>query len=440
MKSELTRTNAATGRLGVLVVGMGSLATSLIAGVHAVRRKMGMPIGSLTQMGYVPGANGNGSSVPLGDAVPLARLGDLVFGGWDVLEVDAYSAAKKAAVLDDGLLSILKPELESIRSYRGVHDPRYLRKIQPTHRHSSGGRLEDVEHVIEDIRKFREESGADRLVLLNSASTETFQDLADCHRDLKSFEKALAMDDERISPAMIYAYAALAERVPVVNCTPSRCVDLPALLEMAEEMRVPIAGRDLKTGQTLLKTILAPGLKVRALGLSGWYSTNILGNRDGEVLDDPASLKSKQESKLSVLNGILEPEKYPDLYGNFVHQVRIDYYPPRKDNKEAWDNIDIFGWLGYQMQIKVNFLCRDSILAAPLALDLILLTDLAMRTGHKGAQEWLSLFFKSPIVHNGGQAVHDLFEQRRALDEEVVRIASRSRSSSSRKLARVSHA
>ena len=422
MRQEPIKPAPASGRLGVLIVGMGSLSTALIAGVLAVRRNLGKPIGSLTQMGQLPGPSGQPDSVPFGEAVPLAALADLAFGGWDVVSDDAYSAAKKARVLEDGLLALLKPELESIRPWRGIFDPRYLRRIEATHSRPPMGWLGSVEEVVKDIHRFREASGAERLVLLNCASTETYQELAPVHHELRSFEKGLREDDERISPAMIYTYAALKERIPVVNCTPSRGADIPALLEMSEELRVPVAGRDLKTGQTLLKTILAPGLKVRALGLAGWYSTNILGNRDGEVLDDPASLKSKQESKLSVLRGILQPSQYPDLYGDFVHQVRIDYYPPRKDNKEAWDNIDIFGWLGYPMQIKVNFLCRDSILAAPLALDLVLWTDLAQRSGLRGAQEWLSLYFKSPTVRNG-HPVHDLFAQRQALDEAVQRIA-----------------
>jgi len=422
MTQDSVRPAPASGRLGVLVVGMGALSTALIAGVLAVRRGLGKPVGALTQMGRVAGPPGHPDPVPLQQAVPLASLQDLAFGGWDILPDDVYHAAEKAKVLERELLGVLRPELESIRPWRGIFDPRYVRRIEATHSRPRKGHRASLEEVDRDIRSFRESSGARRLVLLNTASTETYQKLGDVHETLKGFEQGLDRDDDRITPSMLYAHAALRQQVPVVNCTPSHAVDIPALLEMAEEMRVPVAGRDLKTGQTLLKTILAPGLKARALGLAGWYSTNILGNRDGEVLDDPECLRTKEESKLSVLRGILEPELYPDLYGDFVHRVRIDYYPPRKDNKEAWDNVDIFGWLGYPMQIKINFLCRDSILAAPLALDLLLLSDLAQRSGLRGAQDWLSLYFKSPTVKNG-RPIHDLMAQRHAWEDGVRRIA-----------------
>ncbi len=422
MNHETARPAPATGRLGVLAVGMGALSTTLIAGVLAVRRGFGKPVGALTQMGRVAGPPGHPDPVPLGQAVPLASLQDLVFGGWDILPDNVYSAAEKAKVLEGDLLKVLRPELESIRPWRGIFDPRYLRRIEATHSRPRKGHLASVAEVAKDIRSFREATGVERIVVLNSASTEVYHPIGEVHGSLKLFEKGLAADDERITPSMLYAYAALQQRIPVVNCTPSHAVDIPALLEMADEMRVPVAGRDLKTGQTLLKTILAPGLKARALGLAGWYSTNILGNRDGEVLDDPECLRSKQESKLAVLKGILEPELYPDLYGHFVHHVRIDYYPPRKDNKEAWDNVDIFGWLEYPMQIKINFLCRDSILAAPLALDLVLLADLAQRSGLRGTQDWLSLYFKSPTVRNG-RPTHDLLAQRQTWEDAVRRIA-----------------
>ena len=297
-----------------------------------------------------------------------------------------------------------------------------MHRIEATHCRPRQGHLANVAEIEKDIASFHKSAGIARLVLLNAASTEVYQPVEDIHSDLKLFERALAADDARISPAMLYSYAALRQRIPVVNCTPSHAVDIPALVQMAVEMKVPVAGRDLKTGQTLLKTVLAPGFKARALGVAGWYSTNILGNRDGEVLDDPQALKSKEESKMAALKAILDPELFPDLYGDLIHRVRIDYYPPRRDNKEAWDNIDIFGWLGYPMQIKINFLCRDSILAAPLALDLILLIDLAARAGLRGAQDWLSLYFKNPTVRNGRQ-VHDLFAQRQIWEDGIRRIA-----------------
>ena len=419
---EPARSTTASGRLGILTVGLGALSTTLMGGVMAVCRGMAKPVGALTEMGFVQGPPGRPDPVPVRQAVPLAALDDLVFGAWDILPDDAFAAAQKANVLEGDLLRQLKQQLAAIRPMRGVFDTRFVRRIDATHAVPSKGHLANVAHLERDIQSFRESTGASRLVVINTSSTEVYHTLDEVHGSLKLFEQALARDDERIGPAMLYAYAALKQRVPFVNCTPSHAVDIPALLEMAEELRVPVAGRDLKTGQTLLKTILAPGLKARALGLSGWYSTNILGNRDGEVLDDPQCLKTKEESKLAVLDGILEPSRYPALYGDYVHRVRIDYYPPRKDNKEAWDNIDIFGWLGYPMQIKINFLCRDSILAAPLALDAALLSDLAQRSGLRGAQEWLSIYFKSPMV-KAGPPVHDLMAQRQAWENAVRRIA-----------------
>ena len=413
---------AATGRLGVVVVGAGSLSTSFIAGVLAVRRGLGKPIGALTQLGYVSGPHERPAPVPIGKAVPLASLNDLAFGVWDILPDSVYKAASKARVLDESLLEPLKSELDAIRPWRGIFDPRYVHRIEATHSLPRQGHLASVAAVEKDMLAFKESAGIARLVLLNAASTEVYQPVEDIHTDLKRFEKALASDDVRISPAMLYSYAALRQRIPVVNCTPSHAVDIPALMQLAEEMNVPVAGRDLKTGQTLLKTVLAPGFKARALGVSGWYSTNILGNRDGEVLDDPQCLKSKEESKMAALKEILDPDLFPDLYGELVHRVRIDYYPPRGDNKEAWDNIDLVGWLGYPMQIKVNFLCRDSILAAPLALDLVLLADLAARSGQRGALDWLSLYFKNPTVRNGRQ-VHELFAQRQMWESEIRRLA-----------------
>jgi len=401
---------------------MGSLSTTMIAGVLAVRRGLRKPIGSLALMGQVRGPRGPAGSVPIREAVPLASLDSLIFGGWDILPDDAFLASQKAKVLEKALLDQLRPELEAIRPWRGIFDPRYVRRIKGRHDTTPGGHLASVAKVEKEIGEFREVSQAARIVVLNAASTEAHLQPGDVHGSLKLFEKALAADDERVTPSMIYTYAALRQGAAVVNCTPSHAVDLPALTELALGLRLPLAGRDLKTGQTLLKTILAPGLKARALGVSGWYSTNILGNRDGEVLDDPECLRSKQESKLSVLTSILEPELHPDLYGKLDHLVRIDYYAPRGDEKEAWDSIDIFGWLGYPMQIKINFLCRDSILAAPLALDLALFADLAHRTRLSGPQDWLSLYFKSPMTR-GGPPLHDLSVQRQRLEDEIRRIA-----------------
>jgi len=411
------------GPLGVVVVGMGAVSTSFIAGVHAVRKGLGRPFGSLTQMGRLHDGEGNGT-VPFAELVPLAGLDDLVFGGWDLFPDDAYVSARKARVLDRDLLEELRPELEAIRPWKGIFDPRFVRRIEATHFHAPRSHAASVESVERDIRRFRRSTGASRMVMLFTASTEAHADLGTIHDDPAAFEKALRQDDPRISPGMIYAYAALRQGVTVINCTPNRVADFPAFEEIGASHGIPIAGRDLKTGQTLMKTILAPGLKMRALGVAGWYSTNILGNRDGAVLDDPECFLSKQESKLSVLNGILEPDLYPEMYGDLVHNVRIDYYPPRGDNKEAWDNIDVFGWLGYQMQIKINFLCRDSILAAPLALDLALLGDLAQRAGESGFVEWMSLFFKSPTVHEE-PAVHDLFQQYAMLETAMRDIAAR---------------
>jgi myo-inositol-1-phosphate synthase len=401
---------------------MGAVSTSFVAGVHAVRRGLGRPFGSLTQMGQMRDADG--TAVPFSEMVPLAGLDDLVFGGWDLLPDDAYAAARKARVLERDLLEELRPELETIRPWKGIFDPRFVRRIEPTHCHAPMPHMKSVETVERDIARFRRSTGAERIVLLFSASTEAHSELCEIHDDRAAFEKALRANDPRISPGMIYAYAALRQGIPVLNGTPSHVADFPALEEMGSAEGVPIAGRDLKTGQTLMKTILAPGLKMRALGIAGWYSTNILGNRDGKVLDDPECFLSKQESKLSVLTGILEPDLNPEMYGDLVHNVRIDYYPPRGDNKEAWDNIDVFGWLGYPMQIKINFLCRDSILAAPLVLDLALLGDLAQRAGESGFIEWLSIFFKSPTVHEG-PPVHDLFQQYGMLETAVREIAAR---------------
>jgi myo-inositol-1-phosphate synthase len=402
----------AKGKLGVLLPGLGAVATTFIAGVHAVRKGLGRPFGSLTQMGTIRlGKRTEKRSPLIKEFVPLANLEDLVFGGWDIFPEDAYVSARRAGVLEESLLEKVRPELEAIRPMPAVFDNRYVRKLQGEHLKKGRNWMELAEQLREDIRNFREKTGVDRCVMIWCGSTEVFMKPGPVHQDLKAFERGLAENDPEISPSMVYAYAAIRERVPYANGAPNLSADVPALVELAREMSVPIAGKDFKTGQTLMKTILAPGFKARLLGIRGWFSTNILGNRDGEVLDDPASFKTKEESKLSVLETILQPHLYPELYGDLYHKVRINYYPPRGDNKEGWDNIDIFGWLGYPMQIKVDFLCRDSILAAPIVLDLALFLDLAQRAQMRGIQEWLSFYFKSPMHAPGLYPEHDLFIQ-----------------------------
>ncbi len=402
-----------TGTLGVLLVGLGAVSTTFIAGVFAIRRGFGKPIGSLTQMGTIRlGKRTEGRVPKIKDLVPLARLEDLVFGAWDIFEDDAYEAALHAGVLEKELLALLEPELREITPMAAVFDQAYVRRLNGPNVKTGRTKYELAEQLIEDIETFRARQRCARLVMIWCGSTEIYMEpKPDVHGSLEAFERGLKENSPHIAPSMIYAYAALRCRVPFANGAPNLTVDIPALIELAQRNNVPIAGKDLKTGQTLLKTIIAPGLKARLLGLSGWYSTNILGNRDGEVLDDPESFRTKEESKRSVLDYILQPELYPDLYKDFVHLVRINYYPPRGDNKEGWDNIDIFGWLGYPMQIKINFLCRDSILAAPLVLDLVLFLDLAQRCGMRGIQEWLSFYFKSPMTAPGLYPEHDLFIQ-----------------------------
>lgn len=405
----------AKGKLGVMIPGMGAVATTFVAGVEAVRKGLAQPIGSLTQMGTIRlGKRTDGRSPKINEFVPLSSLKDLVFTGWDIFEDDMYSAASKAGVLESELLGRVKPFLKTIKPMKAVFDHDYIRNIDGPNKKKGKSKMDLAEQVRDDIRKFRKSSKADRLVMVWCASTEAFLKPSEIHSTLEKFEKALTKSDAKIAPSMIYAYAALKEGVPFANGAPNLTVDIPAMLELSREMEAPICGKDYKTGQTLMKTILAPGFKARLLGMSGWFSTNILGNRDGEVLDDPASFKTKEESKLSVLEYILQPELYPQLYGNICHKVKINYYPPRGDNKEGWDNIDIFGWLGYPMQIKVDFLCRDSILAAPIVLDLVLLLDLAQRTSSLkglGIQEWLSFYFKSPMTVPGLYPEHDLFIQ-----------------------------
>jgi len=405
----------ANGKLGIMIPGMGAVATTFVAGVEAVRKGISSPIGSVTQMGHIRlGKRTEGRSPKIKDFVPLAGLNDLVFTGWDIFDDDMYVAAGKAGVLDRSLLEQVKPFLSSIKPRTAVFDHNYVKKLDGPNLKKGKNKKELVEQVLEDICEFKQSSGADRLAMIWCASTETFIQQSEVHQSVDAFEKGLLTNDENIAPSMIYAYAAMQEGVPFANGAPNLTLDIPVMQELSRKNEAPICGKDYKTGQTLIKTILAPGFKARMLGLSGWFSTNILGNRDGEVLDDPGSFKTKEESKLSVLEHILQPELYPDLYGNICHKVRINYYPPRGDNKEGWDNIDIFGWLGYPMQIKVDFLCRDSILAAPIVLDLVLFMDLAKRSAALrgiGIQEWLSFYFKSPMTAPGLSPEHDLFIQ-----------------------------
>ena len=414
----------ANGRLAMLLPGMGAVATTLIAGVEAVRRGLAKPIGSVTQMGRVRlGKRTEGRSPLVRDLVPLAALEDVRFGGWDVFPDSAYDSATHAKVLSAELLEKLKEPLSAIKPMPAVFSPEYVKRLNGTHVKKGRSKLELGEALRDDIRGFMKAEGCSRAVMLWCASTEVYIQPSAVHGDLTSFEKGLAASDPAIAPSMIYAWAALKEGVPFANGAPNLTVDTPALVELARKQGVPVAGKDFKTGQTLMKTTIAPMLKARMLGLEGWFSTNILGNRDGEVLDDPGSFKTKEVSKLSVLEHILQPKLYPDLYGHFDHKVTIHYYPPRADNKEGWDAIDIVGWLGYPMQIKVNFQCRDSILAAPVALDIALFMDLAARAGMKGIQEWLSFFFKSPMYAEGLYPEHDLFIQQSKLKNTLRHLA-----------------
>jgi myo-inositol-1-phosphate synthase len=402
----------AKGKLGVLLVGLGAVSTTFIAGVEAIKQGLAEPIGSLTQMGTIRLGKRTDNRVPLvKEFVPLADLNDIVFGAWDIFPDSAYEAAMHAGVLEKELLGQLKTPLQKIKPMAAVFDQHYVKRLSGTNVKQGATKMELAEQLIEEIAEFKRKNKCSRLVMVWAASTEIFLEPHSVHRSLKSFEKALRDNHKAIAPSMIYAYAAIKSGVPFANGAPNLTVDVPALLDLAIEQGVPVCGKDFKTGQTLMKTILAPGLKSRMLGLHGWYSTNILGNRDGEVLDDPESFKTKEESKLSVLEYILQPDVYPELYKDFSHVVRINYYPPRGDNKEGWDNIDIFGWLGYPMQIKIDFLCRDSILAAPLVLDLALFLDLAQRVGMRGVQEWLSFYFKSPQTAPGLYPEHDIFIQ-----------------------------
>jgi len=414
-KQTSSEIQSAKGKLGVMIPGMGAVATTFVAGVEAIRKGLAKPIGSLTQMGTVRlGKRTDGRSPKIKEFVPLAGLEDLVFTGWDIFEDNMYEAASNAGVLEQKLLDQLKPFLSSVKPMSAVFDHNYVKKIDGPNVKKGKTKMDLAEQLRDDIRSFKKKSGATRLITMWCGSTESYIEPTEAHQSLKSFENALRKNDEMIAPSMIYAYASLMEGVPFANGAPNLTVDLPVMLDLSREHNAPICGKDFKTGQTLMKTVLAPAFKARLLGLSGWYSTNILGNRDGEVLDDPGSFKTKEESKLGVLEHILQPALYPELYGNIFHKVRINYYPPRGDNKEGWDNIDIFGWLGYPMQIKVDFLCRDSILAAPIVLDLVLFLDLAQRTPELrgiGIQEWLSFYFKSPMTAPGLYPEHDLFIQ-----------------------------
>ncbi len=402
----------ANGKLGILLVGLGAVSTTFVAGVEAIRKGTSNPIGSLTQMGTIRLGKRTENRCPkIKDFVPLAGLDDIVFGAWDIFHDSAYEAALNAGVLEKSQVEDLREQLESLKPMAAVFEQNYVKRITGENIKTGKNKMELAEQLIADIARFKEEKGCDRLVMVWAASTEIFVTASAVHESLEAFEKGLYDDDANIAPSMIYAYAALKSKVPFANGAPNLSCDIPALTRLAEDNNVPICGKDFKTGQTLMKTIIAPGLKSRMLGLEGWYSTNILGNRDGEVLDDPESFKTKEESKLSVLEHILQPDVYPELYKDFAHVVRINYYPPRGDNKEGWDSIDIFGWLGYKMQIKIDFMCRDSILAAPLVLDLALFMDLAQRAGMKGVQEWLSFYFKAPQTAPELYPEHDLFIQ-----------------------------
>ncbi|HEY9533097.1 MAG TPA: inositol-3-phosphate synthase [Mucilaginibacter sp.] len=408
MKSNI---KPAEGKLGILLPGLGAVATTLIAGVEAVKKGLAEPVGSLTQMGTIRlGKRTENRRPKIKDFVPLANLNDIVWGGWDVFEDNVYESAMNAKVLDAGLLNSVKDELQKIKPMKAAFDKNYAKNLTGTNV-KTGTRYELAQQVMEDIQNFKEVNGLDRIVLVWCGSTEIYYEASDVHSTLDKFEAGLKADDKLIAPSMIYAYAALKLGIPFANGAPNLTVDIPALIDLAKMTETPIAGKDFKTGQTLMKTVLAPGLAARSLGVSGWFSTNILGNRDGLVLDDPDNFKTKEVSKLGVLEDIFKPEENAELYGDIYHKIRINYYPPHGDNKESWDNIDIFGWLGYKMQIKINFLCRDSILAAPIALDLALFSDFAKRAGMSGIQEWLSFYLKSPQTAPGLPAENDIFKQ-----------------------------
>jgi|TARA_R110000782_G_scaffold80846_4_gene159814 myo-inositol-1-phosphate synthase len=416
-----TTIKSAEGRLGILLPGMGAVATTFIAGVYAVNKGISKPIGSTTQMGTIRIGKRTDNNTPLiKDFIPLADIKNIAFGGWDLFNDNVYQSAVNAGVLDRYTLEQLKPELEAIKPMKAVFDKKYVIKLDGPNVKTGATKMDLAEQLRQDIRDFKAKNNCDRLVMVWCGSTEIYIQESAVHQTIESLENGLRNNDENIPSSMIYAYAALMEKVPYANGAPNLSADIPALVALAKQNNVPICGKDFKTGQTLIKTIVAPGLKTRNLGIAGWFSTNILGNRDGAVLDDPASFKTKEVSKLSVLEDILEPEKHPDLYKDLYHKVRIDYYPPRGDNKEGWDNIDIFGWMGYPMQIKIDFLCRDSILAAPLVLDLAIFLDLAQRSNMSGVQEWLSFYFKSPQEKaHGLKPMHDIFKQEMKLQNTL---------------------
>lgn len=426
---EKVHVKEAKGKLGVLTVGIGAVATTFMAGTLIARKGMGVPVGSITQLATMRLGKREENRFPkIKDVVPLADMEDIIFGGWDIFEDDAYEAAKHAEVLKDEDLNKVKDELVAIKPMKAVFDQQFVKRLHGTWVKSGKTKWELMEQVKEDIEDFKKKNNCDRIIVIWCGSTEVFTPMSEVHKSLAAFEKGLRENHKDLAPSNIYAYAAVSMGIPYINGAPNLTVDIPAMWELAAKTSTPICGKDFKTGQTMLKTVLAPMFKTRMLGLNGWFSTNILGNRDGEVLDDPGSFKTKEESKLSVIGNILQPELYKELYGEVYHKVRINYYPPRKDNKEGWDNIDLFGWLGYPMQIKVDFLCRDSILAAPLCLDLVLFTDLAKRAGMSGIQDWLSFYFKSPMHEPAKIAEHDLFIQyvklkntlRKIINEETV--------------------
>jgi len=417
------------GKLGVLIPGMGAVASTFIAGVEAIKQGIAKPIGSMTQMGTIRlGKRTENRSPIIKDFVPLFDFDNLVFGGWDINEENLYEIALRNGVLEKTLIDSVRKPLEDYTVMKGVFDKKYVKKLDGDWVKNGKNKMDLAKQIMDDIYSFNSENNVTDNVMIWCGSTEIFLEPSDVHSSLKKFEEGLKKNDPGIAPSMIYAYAALKMGIPYANGSPNLSVDIPALTELALEKNTPIAGKDFKTGQTLMKTILAPGLRARQLGIRGWFSTNILGNRDGEVLDDPDSFKTKEESKLSVLDSVLQPELNPELYKDLYHKVRINYYPPSGDNKEGWDNIDIFGWLGYPMQIKIDFLCRDSILAAPIVLDLVLFLNLAQRAGMKGIQEWLSFYFKSPMTLPELYPEHDLFVQlaklkntlRHLMDEDLI--------------------
>jgi myo-inositol-1-phosphate synthase len=412
------------GKLGILLPGLGAVATTVIAGVHAVNKGIGQPIGSLTQMGRLRIGRRDKNEHPLyKDVIDIHPLKNVVFGGWDIYEDNVYEAALNAAVLEEDMLKKLKPTLEKIKPMKAVFDKNYVKRLDGKHVKSGKNKMELAKKIMDDIEQFKKDNGCTRLAMVWCGSTEIFIKESEVHQSLESFEKGMKENHPDIPPSMLYAYAAIKMGVPYANGAPNLSCDVPAMVELAKKTKTPIAGKDFKTGQTLMKTILAPGFRARALGVEGWFSTNILGNRDGAVLDDPDNFKTKEVSKLGVLEESLEPDLFPELYSNLYHKVRINYYPPRGDNKESWDNIDIRGWLNYPMQIKVNFLCRDSILAAPIVLDLALFLDLAARAGMSGIQEWLSFYLKSPQAPAGLHPIHDIFKQLNKLENTVRYLA-----------------